>query len=106
METKFTPGPWVTDALAIMCEADGRRQYVATCDPIARRSVPHSDALHEAKATAHLIAAAPTLYAVLEDINRRASPAPDRTLGDCADELMRIADIARAALTRARGESA
>lgn len=31
----------------------------------------------------------------LAEINRRASPHPDRTLGECADELVRIAAVAR-----------
>lgn len=34
----------------------------------------------------------------LEKINRIGSPRPDRTLGDCADDLQFIVDIARAAL--------
>lgn len=43
-------------------------------------------------------AAKERLASMLETINRRASPAPHRTLGACADELMMIADLARAAL--------
>lgn len=44
------------------------------------------------------------LREALESINRRASPSPNRTLGDCADELMWITDIARAALSSITGD--
>lgn len=62
-----------------------------------------SDHMGTDEADAHLIAAAPELYAALESINRLTSPG-NRTLDDFIRDCGLACDIARAALAKARGE--
>lgn len=47
---------------------------------------------------ASLLARVDEMERAMVEINRRASPRPDRTLGDCADELMWVCSIARSLL--------
>ena len=49
-----------------------------------------------------LISAAPEMLEALKAIQKRAYPKPDRTLGDCADELIVIDDLCRYVLASAQ----
>lgn len=105
---QFTPGPWEYRAEhgnnSIFAPNEGHGGAVLAS--VFRIDGDYRDPLNlPAEANAHLIAAAPELLAALETINRRGSPKPDRTLGDCADELQMIVDIARAAIAMAKSPS-
>ena len=115
-----TPGPWVA------CEgADGRGcscgtvwsvsadAPVAHCDTRGEGAPPTVPDLPERQANARLLAAAPDLLAALETIvrksegrNRQAIADPDEYDIDMGMRLglEEAADIARKALSRARGE--
>lgn len=65
-ETRFTPGPWKSDFWGVVWrdpfkDSDGRIIHQPVCDA----TVPASLGLEERKANAHLIAAAPEMYAAL-----------------------------------------
>lgn len=96
-ETKWTPGPWSTHPE----ELRGGRYWVID-GPVDVQD-PECDeplAIHEidnGKANAHLIAAAPDLYAALEKLLAKVECG---TALNCA-----VCDAARAALSSARGET-
>ncbi len=96
-ETKFTPGPWAKDKYGQLKNPDGNPVDVWGCGlSIASRST-------ETEANAALIAAAPDLYAALEELDEVFC-----TQADTRDERTRARKAliaARAALAKARGES-
>jgi hypothetical protein len=101
-ETKWTPGPWVVEGTASATVAARHDGAAEIAEVIATGSMTHG----ERRANAHLIAAAPDLYAALADL---LSCASDRswahiTSGPCRCKGCSI-DRAEAALSRARGES-
>lgn len=94
------------DARSLAVElVDGIRGYTCEFAPSQREHEYWYDRLEASlvRRRAAIVATATSgqdrLREALENINRRASPKPDRTLGDCADELTYIADLARAALS-------
>ena len=89
-EPKFTPGPWRLDADShIRATNDDRHTTIALIPPNF-----HSADIWDANA--HLIAAAPELYAVLEYVRDVLGPH-----GGWADDSKRMIE---AALAKARGE--
>jgi len=86
---KATPGPWVIGAIE-----SGR---VAIDGPNGEEITGYID-LDDA----HLILAAPELYAALEELCRYADDSNDCQYGTLSTRLVK--DIARAALAKARGE--
>ena len=98
---KFTPGPWVCGAgnchTVYGPKKYGHQQIIAVCP------TQHGERDYDSRivlANARLIAAAPDLYAALEQIERLSREA-DRSQVDVASML---SDISRAALAKARGE--
>jgi hypothetical protein len=96
---KATPGPW---------EWDGN---VWDYDPVFEapwlegedgRLVLRGQITCSSEANAHLIAAAPELYAALEELLRYANDSNDCQYGTLSTRLVK--DIAEAALAKARGE--
>lgn len=117
-ETKFTPGPWKAYRYSSF-------EFCATPEQIAEHpnywEVASQDnglsvSAHMGEANAYLIAAAPALYEALEKIVADApeahEPYPAGGQSSADDEYERgagnqhfyLANIARAALSRARGE--
>jgi len=93
METKFTPGPWNVDPdYPGDIQAGGAEIATAFDTHDAVTTTADADT---AIANAHLIAAAPDLYAALERVLRWQP-------NDSASDLVAVAE---AALSRARGES-
>jgi aryl-alcohol dehydrogenase-like predicted oxidoreductase len=100
MSEKHTPGPWlIHDASTLHMQdvtiarlgEDGRAR---SC-----RVVSHApDTIADAHADAHLIAAAPDLLALLEELNR--ADVEIEGLLEVGDDFMRKV---RAAITKARG---
>lgn len=104
-ETTWTPGPWFAreqfsrekSTLGwIIDHANGRIGWscYATATPNEREKPPYPIGA----ANAHLIAAAPDLYAALEGLQRRIVEA---NLGHGQEDAL---DAAAAALAKARGE--
>lgn len=119
-ETKFTPGPW--DFL----EAHNRDDEWSMSKPLTICGGDNDDLANiysaddslvsitreQAIANAHLIAAAPELYATLEPFARKADEFADDETDDLPatyenGELFSVGDFrrARAALRKARGDS-
>lgn len=99
-ETRFTPGPW---PLVVHGDRDSRvgaKTLIATV---------HSEAFRDRanqEANAHLISAAPDLYAALEDMLWPIMAGCQKpTIERCMCAKC-VEDRARAALAKARGESA
>lgn len=89
-ETKWTKGPWAVNPLNAQVDAFGEDGAVAVCAllwPTDRRSEA------ETEANAHLIATGPDLYRALKAVVA------------IADRKTVEFDAARAALSRARGET-
>lgn len=114
MQTKHTPGPWITSITAahskierqdttIVPDPDSGRDFIiATCE----YGVYGPQVEGEAVANAALIAAAPDLLAACEALIAADTAICDN-LGSKSDQAMqRIAalDIAAAAIARAKGE--
>ncbi len=86
MSTKHTPGPWVVNPV--------RAQVDATHAPICQLLWPtRMRSEDETESNARLIAAAPELLAALDEIARDYVTPP------------RLADIARAAIAKAKGQA-
>lgn len=102
-ETKFTPGPWQTHISEVRGDLCVISERAWICGEILNRvrSIPEE----EARANAHLIAAAPELYAALEtaieEINHLRKFAGDN--GAMIDDTDFVEGIA--ALAKARGEA-
>lgn len=93
-ETKFSKGPW---SVAPVDLRDGRYWSVCTVPDAEAIDIHEEDNGH---ANAHLIAAAPDLYAALSQI-------VDSVARTASGEVCQTSDFtaARAALSRARGET-
>lgn len=102
-ETKFTPGPWV--AASHFAQGEGGRTYIPVLrpgnDPVPL-AVVHRDVdgygKQEGEANAHLIAAAPELFAALAAIVKAGSPSLYST-----PHFDARLETARAVLARATG---
>jgi len=100
-ETKWTPGPWVAyenaeDKCFYVAQQDGAPytpDYSDVCGLECRTWSGERPIVQ--RANAHLIAAAPEIYGALESIITNATSAT------CSQGQL---DMARAALTKARGE--
>lgn len=113
---KFTPGPWSIECWRDRPNAFHNVEAAGLAYPQNKVALVDTDS-QAATANAHLIAAAPDLYAALETMERRYCAALDiiRTLGrgDPEDpndgqpdpETSTAVLAARAALAKARGES-
>jgi len=96
-ETKHTPGPWTLAP----CSHGGLILRRGPSDLKNRH--PQSSLQIVPEADAHLIAAAPELYAALEDLLAETRAAG---LGQARDfNWPEVTQAARSALARARGES-
>ncbi len=95
METKFTPGPWI--AGKYMFDADLPFVDIYADEAPIGLKLPAMAYGEKAEANAHLIAAAPDMYAALEDIARGKLQGPGNF------ETYVIA-IAEKVLAKARGE--
>src|SRR3990167_9577779 len=97
---KFTPGFWQTDGLSV--KAFGR-------GTIAKCTIPHDEGVFEYAYNVHLIAAAPELYEALDLAQSTLqSIIINRPQGEYAPtniDLKTVIDVARAALTKIRGET-
>lgn len=109
--TKFTPGQW------FICRHDNRTT-ICVADGLGHREIatePRGNGDH--RADAHLIAAAPDLYAALETMERRycaaldiirtigAGDPDDKNAGQPDPETSIAVQAARTALASARGET-
>ena len=97
--TKFTPGPWVADTtdpsdVVVWAVPDPSDKLIAN---IGQRVQQVQVAFDCDIANAHLIAAAPDLYAALYALLKANL--------SCDDDNIDAADAARAALAKARGEA-
>ncbi|PTE02684.1 hypothetical protein [Pandoraea apista] len=95
MADKHTPGPWDTNGLRIWAKvaySDSQALELAT--------MSHFVPCTEREATARLTAAAPELLEALEQIERLSRTADAKLVNVRA----MLGDIARAALSKARGE--
>lgn len=114
--TKFTPGPWRTDKAPFLGEAYEVRTpgaCIATVGNLGATSDHAPTAKRwkaENKANAHLMAAAPDMYEALQQMAARLRRDADvyRKGGDPGvwNVMTRVAEMADAALAKARGESA
>jgi hypothetical protein len=101
-DTKFTPGEW---------RKDGNGNRVTTQRGIiAECPVPQKGGVFDCQANAHLIAAAPELYAALEEMDSAAVylcavQANPKLLGTATAKFTDAREHTRAALAKARGES-
>ena len=84
----FTPGPWSVEPH--MSRGDLPRPWVGRLEENRFAALACGDTGEEASANAHLIAAAPDMYGALEAL--------------LAKRTQRSADMAVAALAKARGE--
>ena len=100
-ETKFTQGPWVAEKPRWYAPTDERHVYDTQGQLIARIPLAgRFQSVNEAKANAHLIAAAPDMYEVIEEI-------AGMKITDCDahDAANYMRDAARALLAKMRGEA-
>lgn len=110
-DTKFTPGPWRVDLDAgrtvgrcIRACVDGLETCIAIAEPIGSRYWHGGYSAHEIRhANAHLIAAAPDIYAALLELLAVLEGPLD--MGARAARLGSAEGSARFALAKARGES-
>lgn len=103
-EAKFTPGPWdyckPHKRWLVYPESardGGIDYYIAEAINVDGRFA-------EAKANAHLIAAAPEMYAALKEIEWIFEGKEDITDSGGPNDAMRACETVRAALRKARGE--
>ncbi len=100
-ETLFTPGSWVlTESMSNVRPKSKANSVNSTLAVLVGYPWRNTKRGREAKANAHLIAAAPDLYAALEEL-ARVAPAG---LGDDQDSLFEAQQVAQAALAKARGK--
>lgn len=102
METKFTPGPWKIDFETVIDGEGGIFVYTgALVHPTTIAVCNSSTRLDRSsmEANAHVISAAPELYAALRDIAEYCSAEP------ATSSQSVIAQLAADALKKARGES-
>ena len=118
-ELKFTPGPWLDyegeelieeGSLVITTDARQRESKVCITEILVDWSEPFET---EQRANASLIAAAPELYAALEEaekdlvaaqVNARMATKHDSKWEGVAEAIQSSIDRSRAARARARGE--
>lgn len=108
-ETRFTPGPWEAD-LEEGWVVRAKRSPEGLCYLVA--DLNWFDGGEEEMATAHLIAAAPTLYdtaaetvPALRRLIAEMNLGPDGEGRDWLDMLTACADDLDAAMAKARGEA-
>ena len=104
METKWTPGPWEI-AVERMEDLGCDHIWIAPASWVPRvaRVVVYPEYEAEERANAHLIAAAPNLYAALAEVaGSLHQTARDRDLSEGELSFMRRVD---AVLSKARGEA-
>lgn len=112
-ETRFTPGPWTFSVHAPTGDcgfrAEGTGVFIEAFADIRHAGEFARD---EARANAHLIAAAPTLYdtaaevaPALRRLIAEMSLGPDGEGRDWLDTLTACADDLDAAMAKARGEA-
>src|SRR5690625_4088729 len=105
-ETKWTPGPWASTDHGvgeIVVYDEGTQSCLASLDEDGDSSCAwpkHYSTSPEARANANLIAAAPDLYAALEEARGTIQALIDEGYTGHIDQLGRI----DAALAKARGE--
>lgn len=99
--SQHTPGPWhVYDADDfIVAAGDG----FSICDCQPGNPIDVSDA--QAVANARLIAAAPTMLAALEFIERACEPGTDQSDDELELFVVRVRELARIAIAKAEGKS-
>lgn len=106
-DTKFTPGPWCWGGMygheSVRIEAKGGR-VVGTVRDSERRGLDKNgmyiyEQTEEGRANARLIAAAPDLYAVVDELEESSSYWSEYCVP------IGIVDRLRAALAKARGEA-
>ena len=98
-ETKFTPGPWDTEDDGYVCATN----HESDARPIICERANGGSLESDWEANSHLIAAAPELYAVLDE----ALAALYGAISVCGaiGNLTHARDMAEAALAKARGEA-
>lgn len=125
-EPKFTPGPWRVQFSGwtngaytgghIESVADTHGTYIRDSGgnvhlmPGQNKTIcshyltgPHIS-VAEGQANAHLVAAAPDMYAALEQIRNRSAALGDDDLRECKRQMAHIEAISTACLKQARGE--
>lgn len=105
-ETKWTAGPWLaSEDGAEVCPASGEKSFVEFCLIHGPWTDHDWYGAEEAKANAHLIAAAPELYSVLEAVATRLDLERRERGPDAVFPAAAMVDIALATLAKARGEA-
>ncbi|OAJ67740.1 hypothetical protein [Gluconobacter cerinus] len=105
-EAKFTPAPWIAKKGTgwFVTRPNARMAHVVGMSPKTSLVGAENEEEDEARANAHLIAAAPELYEALRmaanDLNTAAHFLPDTRLA-----LLETVKQAHAALAKARGEA-
>lgn len=109
-EPKFTKGPWETDFdLGATCVLGADEAMVADCAIATNPRYRQDRSEKVVRANAHLIAAAPDLYAVETDLDRLSlviESAVRNADPKRHDEIVALIRANRAALAKARGEAA
>lgn len=95
--SEWTKRPWTVDGDQVLGNLDADLIGELICEP-------WGETPEEARANAHLIAAAPELYEALDGLLLTVGLTAFRYEGQRA-VLEQAADIARAALSRARGDN-
>jgi hypothetical protein len=100
-ETKWTPGPWSVEGETVYALTDTGGQNRFWCSVQSVRRADEGEASDaEVRANAHLIAAAPDLYAALAALmNEHGALTGSKECDSAAEKLARLA------LSRARGET-
>jgi hypothetical protein len=96
MTAQFTPGPWDALPKADYVHVAGKGHVAKITNPWNNRA--------EREANAHLIAAAPELYAALEEISQGAGAFNRDPLKHAENVIEEAKATALAALAKARGE--
>lgn len=104
----YTPGPWIADGKLVHAE-NGSALYIAECQNVGvgeRWSGTDYASEPHAEANARLIAAAPELLEVLESIEMRLDAFNEAQRDMPADSVWVCLEKARAAIAKAKGETA
>jgi len=105
-ETKWTAGPWsVAGRVADCPEYNEHRHIYAAADRARLGGTGCIANVRSSDANAHLIAAAPELYSVLEAVATRLDLERRERGPDAVFPAAAMVDIALATLAKARGEA-